>query len=267
MMSYLSSFDFPVDSLTVLPSRQSSLSIPSQPITAYVFASNDPRLMQESPELIVISNALERPVGQCAAYGVVSIGAVVGTMLAAAKRSQAAIKVASVAFMFLIVFSTLVIWKCGMSLLRAINGSLQNCLHRNSITNTTTAAGEQDNDTVGGRIRGDPSLLAARKKTKKVVSFTLQMGLQAIVMLIFAVSSKYGTAAPLILFGIPMGFMPLLWHGFNVQLHAGRSQPSGSQGIYAGTSGELQPALGFGGRLVSILRTSLTRNHRLVVPT
>lgn len=55
-----------------------------------------------------------------------------------------------------------------------------------------------------------PRLWRRGKTIRKVTPFTLEMAMETLTMLILAVSSKYGTAAPLILFGIPMGIVPLV---------------------------------------------------------
>lgn len=93
---------------------------------------NDPRLMRETPEILAIAEALERPAGQYTSYGVGSIGGMVGTILVAANHSQAPVKVAAVAFMLLRVGCNLLIWKCGTLLMATIDKSLQNSAAVNS---------------------------------------------------------------------------------------------------------------------------------------
>lgn len=226
--------------------------------------------MRDTPEMVMVSNALERPVGQWISNSLVSIGAVIGTILAAAKHSQAAIRAASVAFMFLIFSSILIIWKCGSSLVRTIDISLEKSVKaRDAISSVTTpVSGRHDHDKAGGGKQEDPirdpRLLGARKKIKKAMSFTLQMAVQTLAILMFAVVSKYGTAAPLILFGIPMGIVPLVWHFVNVQMHAGRSNIR-PQGTSSGTS--LLQRSGISRVIPSVFTSSLMRTTRLVVPT
>lgn len=59
-------------------------------------ASNDQRLMQETPDILALSNALEQPAVQYISHGVVFIGGTIGGVLAAARRSLAAIMVTAV---------------------------------------------------------------------------------------------------------------------------------------------------------------------------
>lgn len=160
--------------------------------------------MQEIPEILAISNALERPAGQYASYSAVCTGAVVATVLAAAHQAQAAIKVASVAFVLLILSSIVLIFMCGTSLLHAISKSLQN--NRPSQTTTTTAiAGEDGHDpAVAEGKGGGAGLLGARKKLYIAMAVCLTLSVQTMAILLFAVISKRGSEAPLIWFGIPM---------------------------------------------------------------
>lgn len=169
--------------------------------------------MQETPEILAISNMLERPVGQYASYGVVCVGGVVSTILAAAKHAQAAILVATVAFICLCVACNVIIRKCGKSLVRTIDGSLQNTAenHRSTPGNSPPAApgarqeaDKQDHLSPAAKKGGDPHLLAARKKITMAMSICLSMALQTVAMLLFAIFSGYGLAAPILFFGIPM---------------------------------------------------------------
>lgn len=160
--------------------------------------------MQETPEILAISNMLERPVGQYISYGVVCLGGVISTILATAKRAQAAIIVAAAAFICLCVACNVIIRKCGKSLVRTIDGSLQNTAGSPSSAAAGAGRGEGNKDTPATKKEGDPNLLAARKKITMAMSICLSMALQTIVMLLFAIFSGYGLAAPMLFFGIPM---------------------------------------------------------------
>ncbi|CAN0492482.1 unnamed protein product, partial [Hapterophycus canaliculatus] len=78
--------------------------------------------------------------------------------------------------------------------------------------------------------RGRDRLLAARKKVRWAMVFCAQMSLQAYALLIFSVCTEYGTAGPMILFGIQMTILPLIWHIVHIELHAGRSKPAARRG-------------------------------------
>lgn len=173
------------------------------------------------------------------------IAGVVGAILATTIHSQAAVKVAAVGFLALCVGCELVILKCGTVLLATIDKSLQNT----SAVNSTLAAapqaerGEGVDTKAGGRkgSGGHLDMVAARTKIKIAMAISLALAAPTIAMLIFAVASSFGTAAPLLFFGVPMGFAPSFWFMFNIQLHAGRSKPRVTPGVRsAGTSGHFQ---------------------------
>lgn len=191
---------------------------------------NDRRLMQEIPGILAISNALEARAGQYISYGAVCGGAVVATTLAGMRYSQAAILVASGGFMCLIVSAELIIWRCALSLLHTIDKSLQKSLPAGNAS-PTVKEGKAKEGKEGGL-----DLVGAKKKVERALSFSLSMSVQTLIMLMFSSVSKYGVAVPLIMFGIPMGFAPLIWHAFFIQLHAGRSKPKPSRGLVSGVS-------------------------------
>lgn len=173
---------------------------------------NDPRLMQETPEILAISNMLERPVGQYISYGLFCIGPAISTILAAAKQSHAAVVVATGAFIFLIVVGNLIILKCGTSLLHTINQSLRrNSGHTQTIVSSTSAAAEAGQDenreksAAAARKKQNPNILVvARKKITMALSICIVLALQTIFLLLFAVFSAYGKAAPLLFLAVPM---------------------------------------------------------------
>ncbi|CAM9445215.1 unnamed protein product [Pylaiella littoralis] len=236
--------------------------------------------MRESPEILAISDALESPVGQHTSYLVVCIGAVVAVILAAINHRQAAVKVTAVSSTCLIVGVNLIIWKCGTSLVGTINKSLQRSAAGNSrpASLVTAAAGAEqrnngDHDNAAAvakkRVAGDPNLMVARKKIKIAMSFCLSKAVPVTIFLIFSVGSKYGIAAPLLFFGIPMGLTPPIWFIFNVQLHAGRSKPPVSRGVHSPIrSGKFEnETCSIGGKMMSMLNSLTSRSPRGIVPT
>lgn len=239
---------------------------------------NDPRLVRETPEILAISEALEKPVGQCTAYGVACIGGVVGTILAAFNNSHAAVKVAAVSFMFLCVGCNLLIWRCGTVLMATIDKSLQNSAAANSEPNSQVAAapeagGERANRSGtaasgGKKAGGGAALLAARKKIKTAMSICLSMGFQTVVMLTFAVASSYGTAVPLLFFGVPLGLAPSLWFIFNIQMHAGRSKLRPAPGARsAASSGHNAQQTLLSSARSMLNKSILSRSQHIVLPT
>ncbi|CAN0074710.1 unnamed protein product [Ectocarpus sp. 13 AM-2016] len=174
---------------------------------------NDPRLTRETPEILAISEALERPTGFFASNTAMCVGPAIATALAAAKSLQAAGKVSAVAFLGLIVFCDFIILKSGAALLRTVNRSLRNSMERS----------ERSNSIVAGTVGSLQLLKAARKNIKFALCFCVVVSLLT-AFFIIGLFTTYGATAPLIFFGIPYGCSPPVWFVFNVQLHAGRSR-------------------------------------------
>lgn len=206
--------------------------------------------MRETPEILALSNMLERPAGRYTSYGVTCVGPVAAITLAAARYSEEAIKVASVAFLGLIVVINLTILKCGRCLVRTINSSLQNATERSRRSSTSASASV-----------GRKDLLAAKRKIKIAVNFCLVLAVQTIVLLMIAVCTTYGTSAPLLMFGVPHGYAPFVWFAFNVQLHAGRSNRRRAQGSAAVTNGPEQGASGFISRVASMVKSATSSQY------
>ncbi|CAM9266768.1 unnamed protein product [Ectocarpus sp. 6 AP-2014] len=97
---------------------------------------------------------------------------------------------------------------------------------------------------------GDGELQAAKTKVRWAMGFCAHMSLQGYAILLFSILSKYGTSVPLILFGVQMAIVPLVWHAFNIQLHARRSRGSAigrrSSGVDRGGRRYVVPAVGTG---------------------
>eukprot|EP00903_Cladosiphon_okamuranus_P011302 g10657.t1 len=199
--------------------------------------TNDPRLMQETPEIMAISNALEQPATWLATRCAVCIGAVSGTILSAARYPRTATKVACLAFISMCIVVELVVCKCGMSLLRTINKSL---LQKRSAAGTTDprAALRNTDKERGGRL---DDLLVAKRTIRTATSFCLLLGMVTVTFLTFSVSSPLGMLAPLLFFATPMGMTPALWFGLNIQLHAGRSKRHGPHGALSGVTSTKVP--------------------------
>lgn len=93
---------------------------------------------------------------------------------------------------------------CGRSLVRVIEGAMQQKGH------------EYEGE--------DEFLLQARRKARRVVFFFCHQNLMVISLLTFATFSKYGSAAPLLLFGIPLAAVPSLWQIVGTQIFSGRTR-------------------------------------------
>lgn len=155
--------------------------------------------MQETQDILAISNMLERPVGRYASYCLFCIGPGVATILAAARRSYAAVVVATWAFIFLCVVVNLIILKCATSLIKTINRSL-----RKNLGSTQTIATSASPAAGTGQVKHPNSLLAARERITMALCMCIALAVPTILLLLFAVLSEYGKAASLLFFGIPM---------------------------------------------------------------
>jgi len=220
----------------------------------------DPRLMRQSPEILALCSWLEKPTGRRTAYWALSIPPATGIVLDVAQRTRLAIRVVAVGVIFQAVAIAGMFYAGGKSLMRAIDESLrqyQEQLHPAA----AVAAGGGGGRTAGGEVDvndqqhaegGDESLRAAKKKVKRMMIFAVQTAAMVFVMLLFAVCTEYGVAAPLLLFILPMAYVPLVWNIVHIQLHAGRSTVRG------GSSRRLISASG-NFRRTSLFRRSMSR--------
>ncbi|CAM9670318.1 unnamed protein product [Ectocarpus fasciculatus] len=207
---------------------------------------NDPRLIRETPEILAISGALERPTGCFVSNTVMCVGPAIAAVLAAVQYLQAASRVSSVAFLGLIVFCDFIILKSGTALVRTVNRSLLN-----------SAAG-----TVASL-----QLLKARKNVKFALCFCVIVSLLTALFLMIGLFTTYGTTAPLIFFGIPHGVSPHVWFIFNVQLHAGRSRSYTASRVLSGASSQSRQVSSVGSRISSKVKAAVLSSERAVVPT
>ncbi|CAN0037175.1 unnamed protein product [Ectocarpus sp. 12 AP-2014] len=211
--------------------------------------TNDRRLMQRSPEVLRIRYFLESSRGQAATYGLVSIAPTVAVALGAWGHQITAIKVVSAGILVLSGAMIASFMVCGRSLMHAIDESIRQkqehqaqrqevprrkVLHKKT-TGEVVLEEEEDEGAQPGETRSirisinntpvaDFALLAARTKVKRVMLFAFSTVVQVDGLLLFAICSKYGTAAPLLLFASPITLVPPIWNMINIQLHAGRSR-------------------------------------------
>lgn len=134
--------------------------------------------------------------------GGVSIAPGVSTVLAAFAETEASVRVMSAGILLVVIGSLSTFWLCARSLVSVIDRSLERKMEEQAETGVTGPGG-------GGRanseVGGDPNLLAARKKIKSVMIVAIGLGSTVFFTLSLAIVSEWGTAAPLILFGIPFG--------------------------------------------------------------
>lgn len=165
-----------------------------------IITSLDPRLMQESPEVLAVTQRLENPRVPYVVCGVVSIAPVISAVLAAFAVTETSVRVMSTGLVLVIFGSMSTFFVCARSLARVIDGSLERKREENAEKGAAGLPGG-DNSTAGG----DPNLLAARTKIRTVMIFGIAMSSTVSFTLLLAIVTKWGTAAPLLLFGIPLG--------------------------------------------------------------
>ena len=165
-------------------------------------ASLDPRLMQESPKVLAVTRWLEGPRLPYVVCGVVSIAPGISTVLAALAAMEASVRVMSAGLLLVIISTISTFLVCARSLVSTIDRSMQRKMEEQAEMGAVgSGGGEGGNSKVGG----DPNLLAARTKIKSVVVVSMGVSSMVFFTLTLAILSEWGTAAPLILFGIPLG--------------------------------------------------------------
>lgn len=189
-------------------------------------------VIHKSPEMLALSSWLETPTGHYAACSIMSIVFCGAIILAAVDLPETAIRTTAAGGLIVSLIVTVSLWVCGRSLIRVIDESLEQ-------KQTRTNSGK-DGETGGVE---DQALLAARKKVKWVLGFGLRQMVMMGSVLSFTIFSKYGIAAPLLLFGIPLVIMPIVKMIIAVQLFAGRTKLKHSHGSRHGTSGKLRSSL------------------------
>ena len=234
--------------------------------------------MRQSPEILELCSWLEKPAGRRTSCSALSTPPAVGMALLAAHRTRLAIRVMAAGVVCQAVLIATMFFAGGKSLTRAINESLRQHQERHPYVarGNVTDEGEEEVRFDGGEhmVRGgDESLREAKTKIQRMMVFAVQTAVQVFLMLLFAVSSGYGVAAPLLLFILPMGYVPLVWNIVNIQVHAGRSTVRGgssrrlisASGNFRGTSSLLRRSMSR--RASSVYRSLSVRLQQQVVPT
>ena len=203
--------------------------------------------MRKSPEVLRISQWLETPTGHVVAYGLVSISPVGGIALDLVNQSEVAVRVIAAGIIVLCVGIPVVYWVCGRSLLRGIEESLRLQRHV-QVARASREAGEEGPK---GRSAAEEELFSARRRVKGMVIYSFLSCAKVVVILLFAVSSKYGIENPLLFFATPMALVPSVWNAINIQCHARRTK-LGSEWLLSG--GSLNSGQPFMARLSSTAR-------------
>lgn len=131
--------------------------------------------------------------------GVVSIAPVISVILAAFAATETSIRVMSAGLLLVIVGSIATFLACARSLVSVIDSSLERKSQEQAKKRLAGPGGDN------GRVGRDPNLLTSRKKIMKVVAVGATMSSIVFLTLSLATFTPWGTAAPLVLFGIPLG--------------------------------------------------------------
>ena len=222
-------YDSPATARSYAPNRRSP--IPRVALCTFLatVSSNDRRVLQRSPAVMRTSLWLESLVGHCVSYALMSIPPVGAFVLAIAGRTEAAVMVITFQVFVCAPCLSLAFLVLGKSLLSGIDESLERQQQRKQQLQSAGVAqenGKAHGTSLQDRSSGDPILLAARKKVKRVVMFAVSLPIQTSLILLFATVSRYGTETPLLFFFFPMTFTPPIWNLVNVTIHRGRTQLS-----------------------------------------
>lgn len=137
------------------------------------------------------------------------------------------------------IITLVVFWRCGRSLIGAIDISLRQHQEQQQQLRGTLS-GERTCDTTEDSRRspfsreskkrrgGNPLLVAARNKVKNMVVLTTLLVVPSTSVGLFAAFSSYMAEAALILDAL-LTLLPMVWLSLNMQLHAGRSHDRGAQ--------------------------------------
>lgn len=168
------------------------------------------------------------------------------------------------------VMTLVVFWRCGRSLVGAIDKSLQQQQEQQQLPKSP--AGDLVCDTQGcpqspsssGVKRsargGNATLVAARRKVKRMVFLTTLIIVPSTGVGLLVVFSSHLAEAVLIMDAL-LTFLPLIWFSLNIQLHAGRSHERGAARTPASIGGLNSP----GASVVLGCRNPFSR-QQLVIP-
>lgn len=210
--------------------------------------------------MLTLSAWLETRAGHSLACTAVSIVPCVATILAVGGHPETAFKMTAAGILVMSSFVSGSFWICGKSLIRGIDQSLV----EKAKAREDAKGGKHDNieDIEDHDEFGDQTLLATRKKVKWMLSFVSRQLVLMGFVLMLAIFTKYGTAAPLLLFDTPLVVMSILKLIIVVQLFAGRSKLSTLQGLRYGAGGH--PRISRAPKSLTYLINSRSRRGQVV---
>lgn len=179
--------------------------------------------------MLAISSRLETRIWPCVTYVLVSIAPASAVVFDLSNHMEPGLKSTAVGVVVLATVLMVIFVVCGKSLVHAIDQSLlqqqQQLIERDrSVVSETSAASMAQGSKPHHRCIVCENLFAARRKVKMVVIFAVITLVNVVGILMFALLSKYGMAAPLVLFFAPMTLIPPVWIGFHTEVHANRTK-------------------------------------------
>lgn len=156
---------------------------------------------------------MSQPAAVCSIYALAPLGGVVMAMLAAINLVELACEVGAIYFVVVASCMTCAIYACGVSLIRAIDGSLatrqaQAVPRMQGMGNTNTRDGQ------------DLRLLTTRKNIKLAIGLVAVLMLTTMTLVLFGSVTPYGAAGPILFFVTPLDVLPTVWYEMNLWLHS-----------------------------------------------
>lgn len=133
-------------------------------------------------------------------------------MLAVMNLVELACDVGAIYFSVVASCMSIAVFACGLSLIRAIDGSLAN-------RHTQTLLRTQGLGNTNTRDEQDLRLLATRKSLKLAIGSILVLMSMASALLLFGSVTPYGAEGPILFFAAPLDILPTIWFEINLWLH------------------------------------------------
>lgn len=188
--------------------------------------SVDPRLLKKGAFVLTVSAALTDPLGRCAAFSIVSVGAVFLVVLTSIDWTGQGYKITSIAYILVTVTRIIVIVMCSRSMVDMIHKSMERHAAKQRADGATEAG---HNGTA--KIVVDPKLAAAKKTIITALFFCINLTSIASAVLLFALVTEYGSDNPIVFLATPLAFGPMIALTFHIQLHSKRNKAVPAQAL------------------------------------
>ncbi|CAM9984843.1 unnamed protein product [Ectocarpus fasciculatus] len=187
--------------------------------------SVDPRLLKMDAVILKASAALTHPVGRYLTFSSVSIGAVFLILLTLIAWTGQGYKIAAIAYIIVTVLRILLIIMCSRSMINLIDGSMARDIAKQRAHGAQSDRSVLSGDCPGAsKLKADPKLAAAKRTILSALFFCISLTSIASAVLIFALTTEYGTDNPIVFLAMPLAYGPLIALSFHVQLHSKRNK-------------------------------------------